>query len=469
MATRLYPNNSGRLGASQTDPSAALATWTTSTLSGFVQFLAGCSIQRPTNVSHQCGTGTDPSSRPGILLISPQLQSQTISAGNVKGQFIIREANLTDDVQLAFALVIIKPDGTARSIWLDVSANAENATTEAPTAFTNRKLRDASGNVSISLPEITVEDGDRIGLEIGTKAYSTSTATAAVTVAPAAATTNVVDLPEDDTTTTTTSQPWIEFSQDIKFKYPFFYRSAAVPSDGGSNATATLTITPPTSMRAGDLVVVHCQSRSSATWSIGVTGGQTWNSLAAYDRAATDCFNRVFWCVFNGTWSASPRFDSTSSTCTTAVMNVFRGRSTDEIWVEDVSQTDTDHAAAATIQRVGLTYTGNARNTVALYAWATADDNTWTFSSFSGGQLDPLQTDWNQQRNTAGQDQSMTFVWADPVDANGNQGAYTTPDITMAEATLGNDACVSWIMAWRAIDFNILNMPTMRPPSKLKG
>lgn len=470
MATRLYLAGSNTQYDGGTAPSAALANWNASGASFFVGGLGGHHRNAAVGTLTVATGSVDPRSTCAFACISPTLRHQTIASGTIKGQFRCNEATAADDAQLAFALTIVKPDGTLRSIWLDVSANAENATTEMATTLTNRKLRDASGNVSISLPSVAVEAGDRIMLEVGVKAYSTTNATISIGIGQTGTpTSNYIDLPEDDTATTADYLSWIELSQDIQFEFPFYMRSASIPaldSASATNATATLTITPPTTMRQGDLVVVQCQSRNSTTWSIGVAGGQTWTSETAFDRGGgADNFCRVFWCTFNGTWSASPRFDTTSSTCTSAVMNVFRGRTTSESWVQDVAQTTSDLAAAATLSVPAVATTANAKYKVVLASIATADDNTWANPGASGNTSGaPRATDMQQYRNTSGSDQSMAF--GHYLAFTG--GAETTSTFDFTVTANGNDAGKAWSMAWRAVDLTDISeiyMPTMRPPA----
>ena len=127
---------------------------------------------------------------------------------------------------------------------------------------------------------------------------------------------------------------------------PTYFGSASVPADGASavNATTQVTITPPASMLAGDLVVVSCVSGASNTWSNGVTGGQTWTAETAYQGTAGP-WCRLFWCTFNGTWGANPRFDSTVGTNTSAIMHVFRPSATTKVWAIDVAQATTQYSA----------------------------------------------------------------------------------------------------------------------------
>ena len=225
---------------------------------------------------------------------------------------------------------------------------------------------------------------------------------------------------------------------------PTYFGSAAVPADNVLNASTQITITPPASMQAGDLVVVVCHSRASATWSNGVTGGQTWTAETAYQSSAAGAFCRIFWCTFTGTWAASPRFDSTSGTITSAFMHVFRPDSTSKIWGIDVAQATTQFAAPTTpftVTRAGLTNV-NA-DTVTLACFHSGDDNTWGSMSGTGWVL----TGSAQYRNAVVANQtSATFAHH----LDGPAGSVV-PSVSKNQATLGGDAGVTAIIAFYAL------------------
>jgi hypothetical protein len=228
---------------------------------------------------------------------------------------------------------------------------------------------------------------------------------------------------------------------------PTYFGSAAVPADGAAavNATSTITITPPASMLPGDLVVVVGVSGASATWSNGVTGGQTWTAQTAHNGTAGP-YCRLFWCVFNGTWAASPRFDSTSATNTSAFMHVFRPDSIGKTWALDVDQATTTYTAPTTpftVTRTGLTNVH--ADTVTLACFHSIDDNTWGSMTGTGWVL----TGSAQYRNTSGTpDNSSSF--AHHLDA---PAGSVVPNVSKNQATLGGDAGVTTIIAFCAFDF----------------
>lgn len=216
-----------------------------------------------------------------------------------------------------------------------------------------------------------------------------------------------------------------------------FFGFTSVPVDGASavNATTTITITPPTSMLSGDLVVVYCQQRGNTAWSVGLDGGQAWTNVGN-NTATTNVSINTFWCTFNGTWSVNPRFDNAGGTNTTAVMVVFRPVLSTNVWETEQIQT-TAAAAAATITVTGVTPANP--NNVTIASWHTADDNTWgtlTGANWTKGTLSA------QFRNTSGQDSSMTLAY------QLQTTAAPTNNVSQTQLTLGNDATT-----WRRITF----------------
>lgn len=222
-----------------------------------------------------------------------------------------------------------------------------------------------------------------------------------------------------------------------------YFGQAAVPADGAAatNATTTITITPPGSMQTGDLVVVYLQQRGTATFSVGLTGGQSWTSIGR-DVGTTNVAMETYWCRFNGTWSVNPRFDFSAGTNTTAVMLVFRPTLSANTWNTELITT-TNAAAAATITVTGTTPTHNSNVTIA--SWMTADDNTWGTLSGTNWTKGTLSA---QYRNTAGQDASATFAYQIQT------SAAATNNVSQTQLTLGNDATT-----WRRITFYEIQTP----------
>src|SRR5258708_5216342 len=160
-----------------------------------------------------------------------------------------------------------------------------------------------------------------------------------------------------------------------------FFGVSATPTDNGTNATSTITLAPPLSMVAGDLVFVYSYCRTnSSTIAVTTTGGQTWFSGTATNSANAVLTSNFFWCRFNGTWSVNPIFTYGASTNTNAIMIVFRPTSGNNYWGTDGAQTGSfvDKVAASSFTVTG--WTPHNPSTVNIGISNTDDDNTWTIS-----------------------------------------------------------------------------------------
>jgi hypothetical protein len=222
--------------------------------------------------------------------------------------------------------------------------------------------------------------------------------------------------------------------------------ATSVPADNGTNATTTITLTPPTLMADGDLVVVYLQQRTTATFSVGVTGGQTWNSVGR-DVGTANVAMETYWARFNGTWAANPRFDFSAGTNTSAVMLVFRSDVPTNLWNTESIQT-VNAAAAATITITGVTPANP--DSVTVGSWMTADDNTWGTLTGTGWSKLGLGA---QYRNLAGNDQSSTYAYYLQ-----SLGPSPIPNTSQTQLTLGNDATT-----WRRITFYNYAPPAYTP------
>ena len=218
-----------------------------------------------------------------------------------------------------------------------------------------------------------------------------------------------------------------------------YYNSASTPADNGTNITNPTIVTPPAGMQVGDLVIFSGRSRAtSGTLDISATGGQTWKVTTQVNQS--NCRTRVFWCVFNGTWSANPSISFGSATCNTAVMHVFRPPSTNFTWLLDVAESGGVYAAPTTPFIVTIpSITSLTINALVVAFWASADDNTW--GSLTAG--------WNvlgsaQYRNTSGSDGSQTFAYK-------FQDRGATGNVSKNQTTLGGDAGAWGILAFKAV------------------
>lgn len=214
-----------------------------------------------------------------------------------------------------------------------------------------------------------------------------------------------------------------------------YFSSASSPADNGTAQVNPTVVTPPASMQAGDLVIfVGVRRASGITLTISQAGGQVWNALPAL-TGTTNVSPRIFWCRFNGTWSANPSIAMSGTGGNTAVMHVFRPSTRGYSWAVDVAQVS---AAPATAQTVSITGITNVKeNTVTFAAWFTADENSW--DQLTAGWATPGSA---QYRNLQGQDMSATFAYriATTSGATGN--------VSKRQATLGNDAARTAIVSF---------------------
>lgn len=210
---------------------------------------------------------------------------------------------------------------------------------------------------------------------------------------------------------------------------PTFFGVSSVPNDNGTNATTTITLTPPASMIDGDLVLVYLLQRGNAVFSVGVNGGQIWTPVGR-NNGTVNLALETYWAQYNGTWAANPRFDFSLGTNTTAVMLVFRPDDNTKIW--EINQPLTTNAAAAATQTI-TGVTPSSSPSVTIGSFHTADDNTWGTLTGTGWSNSLLSA---QYRNVAGNDTSSAFAYF----------LQTTvapiPNVSLTQLTLGSDATI---------------------------
>jgi hypothetical protein len=206
MTSRFYLSSSGAVNVT---PSSWSSGWTVA---------AGTSLplSKPkrdlSSALVIAGSGISGQKKSGARFVSTPLRAQTIS-GTVKGQIRCREANAADNYSLAFAIKIVKPDGTDRAVLLPVQADG-SAPAEFSAVATNRKFRDSSGNSSIALTEQIARDGDMLVVELGILNQSASVADATLDLISD----QTDDLPEDDATILDSLNAWVEFSANIQLQ-----------------------------------------------------------------------------------------------------------------------------------------------------------------------------------------------------------------------------------------------------------
>jgi len=230
-----------------------------------------------------------------------------------------------------------------------------------------------------------------------------------------------------------------------------FFGVASVPNDNAAQPGPTPpSITPPALMQAGDLVVIFGEYRATgATFSINQAGGQTWNTIAASN--VNNQTTAIFWCTFNGTWSANPSIKVASGTNgLTSVMYVFRPTASGFSWRLNIGPNNGTTAGGATNTITGITPT--ASNTVTMAFWNSASStNTW-------GTLTGTGTGWSktglgaQYRNTTtGQSHSAAYnIQTTGMVATGNtsqtQGGTATAGVSSIicfNQIPNNDVCAN--------------------------
>lgn len=210
-----------------------------------------------------------------------------------------------------------------------------------------------------------------------------------------------------------------------------FFAVATNPADNGSLGVSTVSITPPGSMVAGDLVYVVASQRGLSTYSVNNDGGQSWTPLT-YVSSSTTRSAQAFWCRFDGTWDASPSWDFTLTGTTSVQMLVFRPTSGSNTWANEVDNTGSFDASSATKTITGVTPTNNSNVTIAMFY--SADDNTW--GNLAGTNWIDTGTD-AQYRNIAGSDASNTYAYQI------QSTAAATNNVSKEQLTLGPDAGVT--------------------------
>ena len=221
-----------------------------------------------------------------------------------------------------------------------------------------------------------------------------------------------------------------------------YFASASTPADDDSNDNNPTAVAPPGGMQAGDLVLMIGQARAnSGTVAISNDGGQSWTSELQHD--GNNCQLRLFWCRFNGTWSANPSVTFGSTNSNTLVMHVFRPSNTSSVWQVDVAQVSGDFNAARNVTIPGITTITDGA--LVFATWASTDDNTWgnPTAGWSTPGVPPGPPPPPQYRNEQGQDQSQTHAYRvmPTAGASGN----------VRKRQSGSDAGARLIIAFKAV------------------
>lgn len=143
-------------------------------------------------------------------------------------------------------------------------------------------------------------------------------------------------------------------------------------------STTTQAITPPAGMQAGDMVLLFVAAGDSGDYDpiISEAGGQTWTAEAEATYAHPSTHIRLFHCVFDGTWDATPSvaFQGTAAANPLCMwMGVFRGVDT-LLGPFDVAPAERNYGVTTAKTLGGITT--NIDNSLVLHLWGEPDDNT---------------------------------------------------------------------------------------------
>lgn len=218
---------------------------------------------------------------------------------------------------------------------------------------------------------------------------------------------------------------------------PALFDVASNPAHDGSEVGAQLTVTPPASMVAGQLVIVAQVTKSgSATFAVGVTGGQTWID-EGFVTISTNRVIQVWSCIFNGTWAANPRFDVSAVGNNHSVAMGVMNPSSGFHWVGAGTDSGTQNGSAPStpfdITLTGVTTSGP--NRIAVSFVMSTDDNEWTVQT--GGWNHIIRVD-----NLGSTDSSMAMAWKDMPSAGG------TGDVVWRQTQNGGDVWIGRIMTF---------------------
>jgi len=186
-----------------------------------------------------------------------------------------------------------------------------------------------------------------------------------------------------------------------------FFGSASTPADNGSyeSTAQPAVVTPPASMLANDLAIILAGESIASTGanhllSMRTGDGQTWT---AGNFNLANHSNKMYWCVFNGTWTLNPAVNDDGQTNTgglDAVLLVFRSSLGSPAWAIDQAESDTANGAPGSPFTITITgQTPSAASTVTLAWWFAG--GAQTFSSLTGGWSQP-QAQWRNQATTTG-------------------------------------------------------------------
>jgi len=249
-----------------------------------------------------------------------------------------------------------------------------------------------------------------------------------------------------------TTRRSIQISNFTSFLTPIsitYLGYANTPPDNQTNTTNPTVVdptplTPNVAMQAGDLVLMTAVSRTADTYTetlaISNAGGQTWTTENQQNQ--NNCKIRLFWCTFNGAWTANPSVSFGNRSPHIVVIHVFRPSKTNCVWEIDVAQVSgnypTPPAPNRTVPIPGITTITNGALVFAY--WASQDNNTW--GNLTAGWTTPGLA---QYRNSSGNDQSETHAYRIMATAG------ATGNVSKDQTGGGSDRGAYLIIAFKAI------------------
>lgn len=185
----------------------------------------------------------------------------------------------------------------------------------------------------------------------------------------------------------------------------------ANPTDGGSTTGSTITLNPaslPNAAVTGDIVVMVISGRRAAgsTASVTTDGGQAWSETEDFTSAPKAI--AVYWCVFDGTWDASPVVTYTGTSSNNSGFMFVVQSSVAGTWSFDGEVAAANNATPSGPPFMGVctgrTPGGQPSFTLAAFMMGTEA----TFGTAPAGWT---STEVAQYRNLAGVGNSMSFLY----------------------------------------------------------
>lgn len=214
-----------------------------------------------------------------------------------------------------------------------------------------------------------------------------------------------------------------------------YFGTAVQPID---NATlfdagpANVSVTPPASMQAGDFVCLWCDRRSTADIVMGDDGGQSWT--AGTVRQTGSSSTKLFWCTFNGTWSANPSIVTIANPSILISLEMEVWRPSGVVSVDVAESFHTYNAPVTPFDVTAPSVTPVASDTLQIFRWFSLDKNTWGLQSPPAGVVNAGSAYYRNVDNS-GASKNMSHSTAYLVQAAANP----TGTVTNRQLTLGGD------------------------------